>query len=83
LGWGALAEIDQWVFDGAAQTYLFDESVRTRLEEANTQAVRNAVSRLLEASGRGIWKADQATLDRLQTMYSDIEDRLEGVSAAA
>jgi magnesium chelatase subunit H len=83
LGWGALAEVDQWVFDGAAQTYLFDESVRKRLEESNPQAIRNAVSRLLEANGRGIWQTDQATLDRLQAMYSDIEDRLEGVSAAA
>ena len=83
LGWGALGTVDQWVFDGAAQTYLFDESVRKRLEEANPQAIRNAVSRLIEANGRGLWKADQATLDRLQSMYSDIEDRLEGVSAAA
>ena len=83
LGWGALGSVDQWVFDGAVQTYLFDESVRTRLEEANPEAMRNAVSRLIEANGRGLWKADQETLDRLQTLYSDIEDRLEGITAAA
>jgi len=45
--------------------------------------MRNAVSRLIEANGRGLWKADQETLDRLQTLYSDIEDRLEGITAAA
>jgi magnesium chelatase subunit H len=75
--------VDQWVFDGAVQTYLFDESVRKRLEEANPEAMRNAVSRLIEANGRGLWKADQETLDRLQTLYSDIEDRLEGITVAA
>jgi magnesium chelatase subunit H len=75
--------VDQWVFDGAVQTYLFDESVRTRLEAANPEAMRNVVSRLIEANGRGLWKADQETLDRLQTLYSDIEDRLEGITAAA
>jgi hypothetical protein len=30
-----------------------------------------------------MWKADEATLERLQSLYADIEDRLEGVSAAA
>ena len=30
-----------------------------------------------------MWKADEATLQRLQGLYSDIEDRLEGVGEAA
>ncbi len=75
--------MEQWVFDDAAKTYVFDESVRKRLEAANPEAARNIVSRLMEANGRGLWKADEATLAKLQGIYSDIEDRLEGVGTVA
>jgi hypothetical protein len=30
-----------------------------------------------------MWKADDATLATLQSLHADIEDRLEGVGAAA
>ncbi|MEZ5458799.1 MAG: cobaltochelatase subunit CobN [Steroidobacteraceae bacterium] len=83
LGWGAISNMEQWVFDDAAKTYVFDESVRKRLEAANPEAARNVVSRLMEANGRGLWKADEATLAKLQGIYSDIEDRLEGVGTVA
>jgi len=83
VGWGAIGSVDQWVFDDAAKTFLLDESMRRRLEAANPQALRNAVGRLIEANGRGMWQADAATLERLQGLYADIEDRLEGVGVAA
>jgi magnesium chelatase subunit H len=71
------------VFDEAAKTFVLDDSVRRRLEQANPQAARNAISRLIEANGRGYWKADEAMLEKLRGLYSDLEDRLEGVGAAA
>jgi magnesium chelatase subunit H len=83
VGWGTLGSVDQWVFDGAAETYLLDDTMRKRLESANPEAVRNATSRMIEANGRGMWKADPATLQKLQGLYSEIEDRLEGVAVAA
>ena len=83
VGWGAIGQVEQWVFDDAARTFVLDDTMRRRLEAANPQAARNAVSRLMEASGRAMWKADEATLAKLQALYADIEDRLEGVSAAA
>jgi hypothetical protein len=43
LGWGAISNMEQWVFDAAAKTYVFDESVRQRLEAANPEAARNIV----------------------------------------
>jgi magnesium chelatase subunit H len=82
VGWGAVGSLDNWVFDEAARTFVLDEDVRRRLEAANPQAARNAVSRLIEANGRGMWKTDDDTLARLQNLYADIEDRLEGVAAA-
>jgi magnesium chelatase subunit H len=39
------------------------------------------VRRLMEASGRGFWDADEETLDRLRSIYEDLEDRLEGIVA--
>ena len=83
VGWGAIGQAEQWMFDDAARTFVLDDAMRRRLEAANPQAARNALGRLMEANGRGMWKADDTTLQRLQALYADIEDRLEGVSAAA
>ncbi len=80
LGWSATtAAVDNWVYDEAAATFVLDESMRQRLEAANPEATRNAVGRLLEASSRGMWQADDETLDKLRELYADLEDRLEGV----
>ncbi len=35
--------------------------------------------RMLEAAGRGMWKADAQTLRKLREMYADMDDELEGV----
>lgn len=83
VGWGALGSLDAWVYEDAARTFVLDDAMRRRLEAANPQAARNAIGRLIEAHGRGMWQADTATLERLQGLYADIEDRLEGVGAAA
>ena len=83
VGWGAVGSVDQWVFQDAAATFVLDDTMRRRLEALNPAAARNAVSRLIEANGRGMWQADDTTLARLQGLYADIEDRLEGVEVAA
>ncbi|GAB4213193.1 MAG: magnesium chelatase subunit H [Roseiflexaceae bacterium] len=80
LGWGAVGDsVAPWIFEAAAATFVLDEAMRQRLEQANPQAARNAVARLLEAHGRGIWNAGDATVARLQELYADLEDRLEMV----
>lgn len=43
------------------------------------QAFNNVVKRLLEAEGRGMWKADADMLKRLQTLYAESDALLEGV----
>ncbi|ACF14155.1 magnesium chelatase, H subunit [Chloroherpeton thalassium ATCC 35110] len=80
LGWDAVTKsVDDWVYKKAAETYAFDPNMRERLMKANPQAMKNIVGRLLEANGRGMWEADQDTIDQLQELYSDLEDRLEGI----
>lgn len=45
----------------------------------NPQAFNNLLTRLIEASGRGMWQADEATLAQLKDMYSDLDAQLEGI----
>jgi magnesium chelatase subunit H len=79
LGWSAVSDIvEPWVFDAAAATFVLDDGMRERLEQANGSAARNAVARLLEAHGRGLWPSDEATIARLQELYGNLEDQLEG-----
>jgi magnesium chelatase subunit H len=80
LGWSATTDaVDNWVYDKAAETFILDDAMRARLEAANPEAVRNAIGRLLEASSRGLWQANEDTLDRLRELHADLEDQLEGV----
>lgn len=80
LGWDAVTKgVDDWVYREAAETYAFDPKMRERLMKANPKAFKNIVGRMLEASGRGMWSADPDTIEKLQEIYSDLEDRLEGI----
>jgi magnesium chelatase subunit H len=80
-GWSATtSSVEGWVYQGVAETYCLDDEMRERLARLNPHAAAGMVRRLLEASGRGFWEADEATLERLRTIYEDLEDRLEGVS---
>ena len=80
LGWDAVGDcVDDFVYTDAAKTFALDATMRERLAKANPQAMRNIVGRLLEASGRGLWQADDDVVDELKALYADLEDRLEGV----
>lgn len=80
LGWDAVTKsVDDWVYKKTAETYALDPEMRERLAKVNPQAIKNIVGRMLEAHGRGMWKADQETIEELQDIYADLEDRLEGM----
>ncbi|ABB23660.1 magnesium chelatase subunit H [Pelodictyon luteolum] len=81
LGWDAVTKsVDDWVYKKTAETYALDPEMRERLAKVNPQAIKNIVGRMLEAHGRGMWSADQSTIDELQEIYADLEDRLEGMT---
>lgn len=80
-GWSATTgAVENWVYQEVAETYALDDAMRERLARLNPHAAAGVVRRLLEASGRGFWKADEETLDRLRAIYEDLEDRLEGIA---
>jgi magnesium chelatase subunit H len=81
IGWGGTANFtDDWVYDRAAETYAFDEEMAARLREANPEAFRNIVGRMLEANGRGFWDADDEKLQKLRELYELTDEQLEGVT---
>ncbi|MDW8233115.1 MAG: cobaltochelatase subunit CobN, partial [Roseiflexaceae bacterium] len=82
VGWSATTgAVEKWVYDQMAETFVLDNAMRERLAQANPRAARTAVARLLESHGRGLWQADDETIKRLQAIYADLEDRLEGIAS--
>jgi magnesium chelatase subunit H len=37
------------------------------------------VSTLLEVNGRGYWQTSEENIERLQELYQEVEDRIEGI----
>ncbi|MEW6129649.1 MAG: cobaltochelatase subunit CobN [Acidobacteriota bacterium] len=82
FGWSATADaVDDWIYDAVAETFVLDEAMLERLRALNPHSTRTMVGRLLEAAGRGFWKAEQSVLEKLQNAFGEIEDQLEGVGA--
>ncbi|MBD1834619.1 magnesium chelatase subunit H [Cyanobacteria bacterium FACHB-472] len=81
IGWGATADFtDDWVYDQAADTYVLDAEMANKLREANPEAFRNIVGRMIEANGRGFWEPDTDKLQKLRELYELSDAEIEGVS---
>lgn len=81
VGWAATSDVDNFVFDQAAERYALDDDVAKQLRKSNPEAFKNVIRRLLEANGRGMWSTDDDTLDKLRDLYSDADDMIEKGSA--
>jgi len=77
-GWEATTEeVDDWIFDDIAKTFILDEENRKFFEENNPWAMEEMGRRLLEAEQRGLWKADPEVLHALKSSYLEIEGWME------
>jgi len=77
-GWEATTqEVDDWIFDDIARTFIMDEENREFFQENNPWAMEEIGRRLLEAEQRGLWKADPEVLDALKSLYLEIEGWME------
>ncbi|KAH8046367.1 ligase [Aureococcus anophagefferens] len=72
--------VDNFVYEDANDTFIKDEAMQKRLLETNPNAFRDMVTTFLEANGRGYWDTDEENLERLQELYQEVEDKLEGIS---
>jgi magnesium chelatase subunit H len=83
IGWGGTADFtDSWVYDQAADTYALDAEMAKKLREANPEAFRNIVGRMLEANGRGFWQPNDEKLQKLRELYELTDEELEGVTVS-
>ena len=83
MGWSATTgEVAPWVYQRISETYVLDDAMRERLAELNPKAAMRVANRLLEAHERNFWSPDAATLAALRSASDDLEDRLEGITAA-
>ncbi|MBD1858972.1 MULTISPECIES: magnesium chelatase subunit H [Leptolyngbya] len=84
IGWSGTVDFkESWVYDQAADTYALDVEMAKRLQEANPEAFRNIVARMLEANGRGFWNPDDEKLSKLRALYEQSDSKLEGVEIAS
>ncbi|HEY9738564.1 MAG TPA: magnesium chelatase subunit H, partial [Trichocoleus sp.] len=80
MGWSATAgAVDNWVYEDVNTTFIQDEEMCKRLMNLNPHSFRRMVSTLLEVNGRGYWETSDDNLERLQELYQEVEDRIEGV----
>jgi magnesium chelatase subunit H len=80
MGWSATADaVDNWVYEDTNTTFIKDPEMCKRLMDLNPNSFRRMVSTLLEVNGRGYWETSDDNIERLQELYQEVEDRIEGV----
>ncbi len=78
FGWQATTnEVDDWIFDEIARTFVLDEENREFFKEHNPYALEEISRRLMEAYSRDIWKPDKDVLEGLKEQYLEIEGWIE------
>ncbi|MEM9482508.1 MAG: magnesium chelatase subunit H [Cyanobacteria bacterium P01_F01_bin.116] len=80
MGWSATADaVDNWVYEDTNTTFIQDEEMCKRLMDLNPNSFRRMVTTLLEVNGRGYWETSDDNIERLQELYEEVENRIEGV----
>ena len=78
IGWdGTSASIDDWMYEGFSEKFLFDEETREWLQEKNPFALMEMLDRMQEAIDRDLWDADEETRKRLKDLYFETEGIIE------
>jgi len=84
MGWSATTgQVAPWIYEKISETYMLDPAMRERLATLNPKSSARVANRLIEAHDRHYWNPDEATLAALHAASDEIEDRLEGITAAA
>jgi len=77
-GWEATTqEVDDWIFDDIARTFVLDADMRKFFEENNPWALEEVGRRLVEAYERGLWNADEEVIKGLRGAYLEMEGWIE------
>ena len=80
MGWSATSgDVDNFVYEDANDVFIADPEMQKRLLDTNPNAFRDMITTFLEANGRGYWDTSEENIERLQELYQEVEDRIEGV----
>ena len=80
MGWSATSgDVDNLVYEDANDVFIADPEMQKRLLDTNPNAFRDMITTFLEANGRGYWDTSEENIERLQELYQEVEDRIEGV----
>lgn len=70
--------VEDHMYQGVAQAYLFDPDVQQFIQQKNPWALRDMAERLLEAHQRGLWRdVDRAMLENLRSLVHQAEASIE------
>ncbi|KAK2994523.1 hypothetical protein RJ640_010801 [Escallonia rubra] len=80
VGWSATSgQVDNWVYEEANTTFIQDEEMLNKLMSTNPNSFRKLIQTFLEANGRGYWDTSIDNIEKLKQLYSEVEDKIEGV----
>uniref|UniRef100_A0A165YFQ1 magnesium chelatase n=1 Tax=Daucus carota subsp. sativus TaxID=79200 RepID=A0A165YFQ1_DAUCS len=80
VGWSATSgQVDNWVYEEANTTFIKDEEMLKRLMSTNPNSFRKLLQTFLEANGRGYWETSEENIEQLKQLYSEVEDKIEGI----
>ncbi len=70
--------VENHMYEGVANAYVFDQTVRDFVEKSNPWALRDMAERLLEANQRGLWQgASEKMVDGLRAIAHSAEGQIE------
>jgi cobaltochelatase CobN len=70
--------VEDFMYEGIAQAYLFDSVVQNFIRGSNPWALRDMAERLLEANQRGLWQeAAPERLAQLRSLVNEAEGVIE------
>ncbi|MEM8716767.1 MAG: cobaltochelatase subunit CobN, partial [Cyanobacteria bacterium P01_G01_bin.4] len=67
------------VHDAISHLLIFDKGSVRILINLNPNSFRRMVGTLLEVNGRGYWETSDENIEKLQEIYAEVEDRIEGI----
>uniref|UniRef100_UPI0030DC66E0 cobaltochelatase subunit CobN n=2 Tax=Cyanobacteriota TaxID=1117 RepID=UPI0030DC66E0 len=74
--------VEDFMYQGVAEAYLFDQSVQDFIQQKNPWALRDMAERLLEANQRGLWQnVNQEMVDKLRSLVHQAEAVIESTTA--
>ncbi|NJL39207.1 MAG: cobaltochelatase subunit CobN, partial [Leptolyngbyaceae cyanobacterium SM1_4_3] len=74
--------VEDHMYQGIAQAYLFDSQVQEFVQQKNPWALRDMAERLLEANQRGLWQdVSEKVLDELRAIALQAEATIEDSTA--